>query len=107
MAPTYGPYNQILLMPGLFVLVKDRRAIWQKSAANRFLFALASTLVLWPWVASTTVAAFSYILPQQTIVRAWSVPIWTLTDIPIGVAAVMLLHYYQRTFAAPPEPGSS
>lgn len=106
-APTYGPYNQILLMPGLFVLVKDRRAIWEKSVGNRLLVALASTLVLWPWVASTTLAALSFILPQQTIVRAWSVPVWTLTDIPVAVAALMLVHYYRRTFAAPSEPGSS
>jgi hypothetical protein len=109
--PTYGPYNQVFLIPALLVLVKERRAIWHKSLANRLLFALTACLVVWPWISSTALAALSYILPQRMVERAWALPLWTLTQIPVGVAALMLVHYYQghyqKTFTASAEPGSS
>jgi hypothetical protein len=106
-APTYAPYNQVFLIPALLVLLKDRRAIWQKSVANRFLIAVTAILVLWPWATSVVLAALSFLLPPQTVERAWPVPLWTVTHIPVAVAALMLVHYYQRTFAAPVEPRTS
>jgi len=106
-APTYGPYNQVLLIPALLVLVKERRTIWQRSVAGRLLFAITTCLVLWPWISSTVLAALSFILPQERVERGWSIPLWTLTQIPVGVAALMLVHHYQRTFTAPARPGTS
>jgi Glycosyltransferase family 87 len=108
-APTYRPYNQVFLIPALLVLIKDWRMIWQRGVANRFFFALIAGLILWPWISSTTLAALSFVLPQATLERAWALPLWTLNQIPVGVAGLMLLHYYhyQRTFAAPARPGSS
>jgi Glycosyltransferase family 87 len=106
-APTYGPYNQVFLIPALLLLVKDRQAIWQRSVGNRVLLAFAAMFLFWPWISSTALAGLSFILPQATVVRAWAVPIWTLTDIPVGVAGLMLVHYYQTTFTAPAGPVAS
>ena len=36
-APTYASYNQVLLIPGSLLLIKERRAIWQHSLASRFM----------------------------------------------------------------------
>jgi uncharacterized protein involved in cysteine biosynthesis len=49
---------------------------------------------------------------QRVMERAWAVPLWTLTQIPVGVAGMMMLHYYQETaaqeaFTAPASPGTS
>jgi len=109
--PTYGPYNQVFLIPALLVLVKDRRIIWQRGVANRMLVAFVACLVLWPWISSTTLTVLSFLLPRETVERAWALPIWTLSQIPVGVGALILIHYYQRysrgAFTAPAGPGTS
>jgi hypothetical protein len=105
--PTCANYNQVLVIPALLVLAKERRTIWQRSIANRALFVLTGGLVLWPWLSSTALAGLSFVLPLQTVERGWAIPFWTVIQIPVAVAALMLVHYYQRTFAAPAGPGTS
>jgi len=105
--PTCANYNQVLVIPGLLVLAYARRAIWHRSIANRVLFAITAGLVFWPWISSTALAGLSFVLPQQTVERAWAVPLWTVIQIPVGVSALMLVHYYQTTFTAPARPGTS
>jgi hypothetical protein len=107
LVPTYAPYNQVLLIPALLVLAKDRRTIWQKSVANRVLLAITTGLFFWPWIASVALAGLSFVLPGETVERAWAIPAWTVTQIPVGVAALMLVHYYQGSFTAPAGPGAS
>ena len=105
--PTYAPYNQVLLIPALLVLVKERRMIWQGGIANRVLLVTTAGLIVWPWISSTALAGLSFVLPRETVERAWALPAWTVTQIPVAVAALMLVRYYQRTFTASAEPGSS
>jgi hypothetical protein len=105
--PTCAPYNQVLLIPAVLVLVKEREMIWQRSAANRALFAITAGLILWPWISSMVLVGFTLILPRETVERAWAIPFWTETQIPVGVAALMLVHYYQRAFTASARPATS
>lgn len=105
--PTYAPYNQVLLIPALLVLVKERRMIWQGGIANRVLLVTTAGLIVWPWISSTALAGLSFVLPRETVERAWALPAWTVTQIPVAVAALMLVRYYQRTFTASAEPVSS
>lgn len=107
LVPTSAQYNQVLLIPALLWLVKERRSIWQRSRINRLFFVMTAALVVWPWISSVLLAALSFILPRNVVERAWAVPIWTTTQIPVAVAALMLLLYYQKTFAASERPGSS
>lgn len=105
--PMCAPYNQVLLIPAVLVLVRERRMIWQRSIANRALLAITAGLIFWPWLSSIVLAGFSFILPRETVERAWAIPFWTATQIPVGVAALILIHYYQRTFTAPAKPAAS
>ncbi|HXM10248.1 MAG TPA: glycosyltransferase family 87 protein [Terriglobales bacterium] len=98
LVPTSSPYNQVLLIPALLLLVKMRRTIWQRGFATRVLYAITAVLIIWPWFSSTVLAALSFVLPQEVVERGWAIPFWTVTQIPLGVAALMLVHYYQRTF---------
>jgi len=95
--PSYAPYNQVLLIPALLLVVREGRTIWQRSAASRILFMITAALVCWPWIASLSLAVLSFFLPQATVERAWAVPFWTVPQVPVGVAALMLTRYYQRT----------
>lgn len=105
--PAPANYNQVFLIPALLVLAKERRTIWHRSIANRLLFAITIGLIFWPWISSIALAGLSFVLPQQAVERAWALPFWTAIQIPIAVAALMLLHCYQTTFTASPRPGAS
>jgi hypothetical protein len=105
--PTSANYNQVLLIPALLVLVEEGRTIWERSVANRVLFTITAGLIFWPWISSTALAGLSFILPRETVERAWALPFWTVLQIPMGVTGLMLVHYYQRTNTAPGYPGTS
>jgi hypothetical protein len=68
---------------------------------------VVTLLLVWPWFASVVLAGFSFILRQETVERYWALPLWTVPQIPVGVAALMLIHNYRRTFTAPAMAGSS
>jgi hypothetical protein len=109
--PTYGLYNQLLLIPALLIMLKDRRAIWQANIVSRLLAMMTIALVCWPWISAIALAALSFVLPRETVERAWAVPLWTALQTPLAVSALMLVHYYQayyqRTITTPAGAGSS
>lgn len=100
--PTYALYNQIMLLPAVLLLARERQAIWHRSFAARGLLILVAVLLFWPWLASAVLAGLSFLLPPEVVQTAWAVPGWTALSLPVGVAALMLAHAYQRSFAAPP-----
>jgi hypothetical protein len=104
--PMPAQYNQVLLIPALLFLAKERSPIWRRNILDRILLVTMAGLLLWSWVASAVLAGVSFVTPELAE-RAWAAPIWTTPQIPVAVAALMLVHYYQRTFAAPSGPGSS
>jgi hypothetical protein len=97
LVPISAPYNQILLIPALLVLLKERHTIWQGSAAVRVLFLITAGLIFWPWVSSIALSGLTFVLPQEAIDQASAIPFWTVTQTPIGVAGLMLVICYQRT----------
>ena len=98
--PSYALYNQVMLLPAVLLLVRERQSIWDRSFAARGLLILVAVLLFWPWLASAVLAGLSFLLPPEVVQRAWAVPGWTALSLPAGVAALMLAHGYQRAFAA-------
>ncbi len=107
LVPTGSPNYQVLLIPALLLLVKERRTIWRSGVTERVLLVLTTGLMVWQWISSIVLAGLSFVLPQETVERGWAVPFWSVPQIPLAVVALMLVVYYQRTFAAPAGPGSS
>jgi len=105
--PSSANYNQVLLIPALLVVAKESRTIWRESVPNRALFVLTICLIFWPWIASVVLAGLSFVLAPETVERGWAIPFWTAIQIPVGVAPLMLAHYYQKTFTASAGPGTS
>jgi hypothetical protein len=111
--PSYALYNQVMLLPAVLTLLRDRQQIWRRNLLSRLLFSAVGILLCWPWAASTALAALSFILPSETVQRAWALPAWTVPQISVGVAALMLFHFhfhfrcYQSAFTAPPGPRTS
>jgi len=107
LVPKYAPYNQVLLMPAALALLQKRGIFWRQNWASRILFAAAAALVCWPWIACVVLAGLSFIVPLQSVERAWTIPWWTVVGLPVGVAAVMLVYAWRLPFAASLEVGRS
>jgi hypothetical protein len=95
----YALYNQIMLLPALLMLVQERHRIWGRNRMSRVLLGLAAILLFWPWLTSSVLAGFSFVLPLELVERAWAIPFWTVLPLPVGVAGLMLAHTHQRAFA--------
>ena len=109
--PTFSLYNQVLLLPAILLLARDRSMIWERNFVSRILLIVVVALLAWPWISTTALAWLSFVLPQETVERAWSIPAWTVPQLPVAVTALILIHFYQTyyrgTFAAPPGPRTS
>jgi hypothetical protein len=98
--PTYALYNQVLLMPALLWLARECRALWQGSWVRRGLLLLVGVLLLWPWVTAVILSSASFLLPTETVAKAWVFPFWTALLLPLGVAGLVLVAQFQKPFAA-------
>jgi hypothetical protein len=99
-APTFAPYNQILLLPGMLLLARDWREIRGRGIAGRLLLFLTGAAVAWPWITAGLLAALSFVLPAETVQGFWTVPFWTVWLIPVAAASLMLAVAYRESLAA-------
>jgi hypothetical protein len=105
--PSYGFYNQVLLLPALVCLARDRLALWQAGPVRRNLLLLVGTLLLWPWVASVILAAASFVMAPEHVEKYWAVPFWTALLFPVAVAALVLFAQFPAPFPARKPAGAS
>jgi len=101
--PTLAIYNQVLLLPALLMLARDRRAIWNRSLSGRVLLVAVAVLLSWQWLSSMVLAGLSFVMPLEVVQKAWAVPAWTALTLPVAVAALMLFIAYQGPCVATAE----
>lgn len=83
--PTLAPHAQLLLLPGLFYLL--RRGAWSSSGALAALAAAATwALMAWPWLATFGLVLLAVRVPIHTLLRFWDIPLYTSPLLPLAVA---------------------
>jgi hypothetical protein len=87
--PEAAPYNQVLLLPGILLVARDWRILWQKNRLSRILLTACGLLVFWPWLAATALTIASLGLPADVVQKAWAWPVWTSLAIPLIVAGLL------------------
>lgn len=87
--PTIAPYNQLLLLPGIFLLLKTWSYGAQTNTPIRVLGWVAAGCLAWPLVTAAGLTLFSFFTP--TVQRFWEVPLWTSILIPIPITACLAL----------------
>lgn len=97
--PTFAPYNQVLLLPAVFQLVRHASVFWRANQVLRLAAGLTVLAVFWPWLASLSLAMASLVLPPEAVQRAWFVPFFTSNTIPIAVLTLFAysLRHLQQT----------
>ena len=89
--PMYAPYNQVLLLPAILVLVRDRTFFTSRSRGVRFLYLTAVFALAWQWIASLSLSA-AYLLGWRAwALNAWKVPFFATFSLPVFVFALIFL----------------
>jgi len=83
--PSFAPYNQVLLLPAVFLIAISWKELWGRNRLTRLACGLAVLIVFWPWLASCGLMAASLFLPANSVQRAWTLPLYTSLGIPLVV----------------------
>jgi hypothetical protein len=86
-----APYNQVLLLPAIFLIVRSGKEFVRDRGIGRVVFLLAAVVVLWQWAASFALMIASFILPPATVQKAWAVPLWTSIAIPLVTLPLLVV----------------
>jgi Glycosyltransferase family 87 len=89
--PSFAPYNQVLLLPAVFLIAISWRKLWGRGGLSRMACGVALLVVAWPWVASCGLMLASRFLPASSIQKAWAAPLYTSLGIPLVVLGLLSL----------------
>jgi hypothetical protein len=89
--PMFAPYNQILLVPCVMLMVKEVCRIWGANRLSRFFFVVTAASIAWPWTAAFGLSIALLFLPTGTVQRAWWLPFTTTLMIPISLLVLIFV----------------
>jgi hypothetical protein len=87
--PKASPYNQVLLLPGILLLLQQVRELWNQGALRRAEVIVCGLTLLWPWLATLGLLAASMLLQADSFERAWALPLYTNMAIPVAVLGLL------------------
>lgn len=87
--PTWAPYNQLLLLPAVILLVREWRRLTRFGRLTRLLYLLLAALVVWPWLASLYLSGAWFLQPPAVVERGWTLPLYTSLFIPFAVMVLL------------------
>ncbi len=90
--PMFAPYNQLLLLPAVFLLARHWTLLAAKSRMMRLACVVTGLLVCWPWLAAVALTAASLVLPAYPVQQAWAWPLYTSLASPPAVLGLVALH---------------
>jgi hypothetical protein len=95
--PMTAPYNQVLLIPAVFLLVRNRKSLFSGHIVIRLAACIATLSVFWAWLIAVIFAFASLVLPPATLQKAWAVPLWGCLAMPPAIT-VLLAWVMNREF---------
>jgi hypothetical protein len=96
--PMTAPYNQILLVPAILLILRSMRTLWDASRGYRWLLTVLAGIVLEPYLAAFALAIIAPFTPQQTLFRLWAAPLYTSLAVPVVVLATLLVSFREASF---------
>lgn len=91
--PTIAPYNQLLLLPGAFLLLRTWSQPQQTTLLARIFRGTTAACVIWSWITATSLALASFLIPSAH--RLWQIPLWTSVLLPLPLTASLIAHFFQ------------
>jgi hypothetical protein len=89
--PMFAPYNQVLLVPSLMVIVRALGRLWPADRLSRFFVVLTAASVFWPWLMSMALAMALLFVPGPQVQKLWLAPLFTNFAIPTLTLGLLLV----------------
>ena len=89
--PRFAPYNQLLLLPGVMMALRERNQLWAKGGVSRFFYSITALSISWPFFAAAGLVIALAWLPGATVPKAWGLPFYASFAIPITIYALLLV----------------
>jgi len=93
--PKEAPYNQVLLVPSILLILEQAGLLWRRGVAARLSLTIAGFIVIWPWLASLAIVIASPFCSPSVLLRLWTLPLYTTLAIPLAVFAVTTMTFRQ------------
>lgn len=89
--PGQAVYDDLILIPGILLLIRHRHALIASSPPARALCVIGLLLLLWPWIAALGLIVLHPVLPISTFdsTPVFSLPIRTAASLPFAVLALL------------------
>jgi hypothetical protein len=88
--PMFAPYNQVLLLPSIFVLWLYHKN-WRSKRSYRLIAGVAVALLVWPWIASVLLLLASLTARPEAVQSWWKLPFLTSLVLPIFIFALSVI----------------
>jgi len=88
---SFAPYNQVLLLPAVFLITISWKDLWSRGSLTRVACGLGLLVVGWPWLASCGLMLASRFVSPSSLQKAWTVPLYTSLGIPLVVLGLLSL----------------
>ncbi|HEV2117399.1 MAG TPA: glycosyltransferase 87 family protein [Terriglobales bacterium] len=88
--PTLAPHGQILLVPGILVLLKSGVTLWKGARRHRDALLGACMIAGWPWLGAVAFSAV-FLLGFGFERRLWLLPVSTIPLAPLAITLALLL----------------
>jgi hypothetical protein len=86
--PMYAPYNQVLLLPAILVLARDRALLLSRSRSWRSSYLTGGLLVGWQWAASLSLSALYLVGARRWALDHWTLPFFSTFAVPVWIFAL-------------------
>jgi hypothetical protein len=96
--PMYAPYNQVLLLPAILLLVRHRVGLLSRSPAMRLGYRLTGLTILWQWVASLGLTVI-YFVSTRIAIAGWRWPFFATLALPVCVFVMLFFLAQGEAFA--------
>jgi hypothetical protein len=83
--PTLAPHAQLLLLPGIFCLFRDRTLVRSSVPIGKLALAAIWCLLAWPWIAAFGLLLASSRYNTHLLLGYWEVPVYTSPLLPLAV----------------------
>lgn len=91
--PMYAPYNQVLLLPAILLLVRNRESLGLRSRALRGAYVIVGLLIGWQWIATLVLTGIYLFGFRAESLRGWSWPFFATFALPVFVFVLILFSF--------------
>ena len=106
-APSFAPYNQVLLLPAIFLIILSWSSLWHRNLATRIACVIGALVFFWHWLASSALLFASLILPPDSVQQGWSLPLRNSLLLPVMVLGLYVLSARDRLKLAQLQPAGA